>query len=177
MKFFKEMLQYPQEYTYPSSAISSNPSVGTGGAPAPTSATEVAGVGPDGNLHPISTDNAGVVQVSDTSTTPKHVIVDSSALPTGAATAANQATEIASLSTIATNTTGVATAANQASVLARLSGSLVPAAFNEIDLTYISSGNGTGQVGTAIYKLAGSTIKTLTLSYDSSNRLSTVVAS
>src|ERR1700679_1655629 len=35
-------------------------------------------------------------------------------LPTGAATAANQATEITSLGTIATNTTGVSTAANQA---------------------------------------------------------------
>lgn len=34
-------------------------------------------------------------------------------LPTGAATSANQATEITSLATIATNTTGVATAANQ----------------------------------------------------------------
>jgi hypothetical protein len=34
-------------------------------------------------------------------------------LPTGAATSANQTTEIASLSTIATNTTGLATSANQ----------------------------------------------------------------
>lgn len=38
-----------------------------------------------------------------------HTIVDSSALPTGAATAANQATEIASLSTISTNTGNTAT--------------------------------------------------------------------
>lgn len=168
-----------QEFTYPSSAVSSNPSVGIAGSPAPTSATEVAGVGPDGNLHPISTDNSGVTNVNivNDSAAPFHVIVDSSALPTGASTSANQATEIASLSTIATNTTGSATAANQATMLTRLSGALVPTAYNEIDLTYITSGNGTGQVGTAVYKLTGSTVKTLTLTYDASNRLSTVVAS
>lgn len=55
--------------------------------------------------------------------------------------------------------------------------SLVPVTYDEIDLTYIVAGNGTGQVGTAVYKLAGTTVKTLTLSYDASNRLSTVVAS
>jgi len=45
--------------------------------------------------------------------TQPHVIVDSSGLPTGAATSANQSTEISSLASIATNTTGVSTAANQ----------------------------------------------------------------
>jgi len=79
-------------------------------------------------------------------------------LPTGAATSANQTTEINLITT-------------------RLTGSLVPTAFDEIDLTYIVSGNGTGQIGTAVYKLASVTVKTLTLTYDSSNRLSTVVAS
>lgn len=169
---------------YPASASGSgNASVGTAGAPAPTSATEVAGVGPDGNLHPISTDNSGVTNVNivNDSAAPFHVIVDSSALPTGASTSANQATEIASLATIATNTgttaSGGATSANQVIELSRLSGSLVPTTYNEIDLTYITSGNGTGQVGTAVYKLTGSTVKTLTLTYDASNRLSTVVAS
>lgn len=142
---------------YPASASAgANPSVGTAGAPAPSSATEVAGVGPDGNLHPVSTDNSGIVNVNIVNDTaaPFHVIVDSSALPTGAATSANQATE-----------------------LSRLTGSLVPTAFDEIDLTYIASGNGTGQVGTAVYKLVGATVKTLTLTYDASNRLSAVVAS
>ncbi len=41
------------------------------------------------------------------------VVVASSALPTGAATSANQSTEISSLATIATNTTGASTAAKQ----------------------------------------------------------------
>lgn len=73
--------------------------------------------------------------------------------------------------------TGAATAANQTTELTRLSGALVPTAYNEIDLTYITTGNGIGQVGTAVYKLATATVKTLTLTYDASNRLSTVVAS
>lgn len=72
---------------------------------------------------------------------------------------------------------GLATSANQVTELSRLTGSLVPTAFNEIDLTYITSGNGTGQIGTAVYKLASSTVKTLTLTYDSSNRVISVVAS
>lgn len=155
------------DFTYPSSAVSSNPSVGIAGQVAPTSATEIAGVGPDGNLHPIATDNTGIVQVSDTSTTPKHVIVDSSALPTGASTLAAQNTGNSNLSTIATAT---------ASLNLRTAGAFVPTAFDESAITYISSGNGTGQIGTVTYKLLGSQVKLLTLTYDSSNRLTDVVA-
>ena len=55
--------------------------------------------------------------------------------------------------------------------------SLVPVSYNEIALTYLTSGNGTGQIGTAVYKLASVTVKTLTLTYDSSNRLIDVTAS
>ena len=55
-----------------------------------------------------------VAIASDQSTLP--ISAASLPLPTGAATAANQATEISSLSTIATNTTGVSTAANQTAV-------------------------------------------------------------
>lgn len=79
-------------------------------------------------------------------------------LPSGAATAANQASEIALLT-------------------ARLAGSLVPTAYDEVALTYVTVGNGIGQIQTAVYKLATSTVKTLTLSYDASDRLSGVVAS
>ena len=59
----------------------------------------------------------------------------------------------------------------------RLSGSLVPAAYDEVQLTYVTVGNGIGQIQTAVYKLATVTIKTLTFTYDSSDRLSGVVAS
>lgn len=97
------------------------------------------------------TGNFTVVQATGTNL---HTVIDSSALPTGAATSANQVTE-----------------------LTRLSGSLVPTAYDEINLTYIPSGNGTGQIATAVYKLVTVTQKTLTLTYDASNRLTSVVAS
>lgn len=80
---------------YPSSGgASSNPANGTTGQTAPTVATEVGGVGPDGNLHAFSTDNAGVQNVNVTSST----------LPAGGATAANQVLEIADLDSINTKT-------------------------------------------------------------------------
>lgn len=69
---------------YPSASASANPSVGVNGVTAPTSSTEVGGIGVDGNLHGISVDNAGVQNVN----------VVSSTLPTGGATAANQVTQI-----------------------------------------------------------------------------------
>lgn len=150
-----------QEYTYPSAA-SSNASVGPTGTTAPTSATEIAGVNA-GNLVPISVDSTGAINVNIASEpgAPFHVIVDSSALPTGASTSANQTTANTALNALN----------------ARTAGSLTPVAYDEVDLTYVPSGNGAGQVATATYKLASATVKTLTLTYDSSNRLSTVVAS
>lgn len=83
--------------------------IGSNGLPAPTVSQEVAGVGPDGNLHPLSTDNSGVLNVNAAIT-----------FPPGAATAANQVLEIAQLTAINANTTGVATAANQATEIASL---------------------------------------------------------
>lgn len=80
-----QVLYYP-----PVTVSSTNPSIGTNGAAAPTSSTEVGGIGPDGNLHAISTDNSGVQNVN----------VSSSALPTGGATAANQVTGNNSLASI-----------------------------------------------------------------------------
>jgi len=55
-------------------------------------------------------------------------------------------------------------------------GNLVPDQYDQISLTYITSGNGTGEIGTAVYKLNGNTIATLTLTYDSSNRIIDAVA-
>jgi len=83
-----------------------------------------------------------------------NVVVASSALPSGAAmdlTVANFA--------------------------AKTAAGLVTANFDEVDLTYVPSGNGAGQVATAVYKLATITVKTLTMTYDSSDRLTSVVAS
>lgn len=52
----------------------------------------------------------------------------------------------------------------------------VPKLYDEVALTYVAAGNGVGQIQTAVYKLATVTVRTLTLSYDGSNRLSGVVA-
>ena len=48
---------------------------------------------------------------------------------------------------------------------------LVTVPYDDISLTYVASGNGTGQIGTVTYKLGGTQVALLTLTYDSSNRL------
>jgi hypothetical protein len=56
--------------------------------------------------------------------------------------------------------------------------SLVPEEYDEVELTYVAPGNdGEGQIATAVYKLATVTVATLTLSYDSQDRLVGVVRS
>lgn len=102
-----------QFYTYPPSVAGNNASVGSNGATAPTSSTEVAGVNPSGQLQPLQTNAAGSLITTPDPASQQHVIVDSSALPAGASTSALQTAGNSSLSTIATNTTGVSTAANQ----------------------------------------------------------------
>jgi hypothetical protein len=48
---------------------------------------------------------------------------------------------------------------------------------DEIELTYVTSGNGIGEIGTVVYKLNSTTVATLTLSYDANDKLSGVVKS
>lgn len=96
-------------FSWPGSAGGSsggNASVGLNGSTAPTSSTEVAGVNPTGNLQPLKTDAAGnlLVNLNAETGAPLHVIVDSSALPTGASTSALQTTGNTSLSSIDTKT-------------------------------------------------------------------------
>lgn len=52
--------------------------------------------------------------------------------------------------------------------------SLVPEDYDEVNLTYISSGNGTGEIGLVTYLKATSTVAILSLSYDSQNRIISV---
>lgn len=89
---------------YPPSGGSSsaNASVGLNGVTAPTSSTEVAGVNPSGNLQPLQTDASGNLLTLTTPATGsvQHVIVDSSALPTGAATQTTLATVSTTLGSI-----------------------------------------------------------------------------
>jgi hypothetical protein len=57
---------------------------------------------------------------------------------------------------------------------------LVPQIYDSLTLSYIASGNGSGQIGTVNYYvggLSGTLVSSLTLSYDSSNRLISVVNS
>jgi hypothetical protein len=151
-----------QQFRYPSSSAvtASIPAVGVDGAAIPLSSILLGAENPSHNLMQLQCDASGILKVT------------SALLPTSL----GQKVMAQSLSVaIASDQSTLVT--SNATVTARLSGSLVPAAFDEIDLTYVPSGNGAGQVATAVYKLASATVKTLTLSYDGSDRLSSVVAS
>jgi hypothetical protein len=82
------MADFFAQYPPINGGTTTNPSVGINGAVAPTSSTEVGGINPSGNLQPLQTDASGNLLVSLVAEpgAPVHVIVDSSALPTGAAT-------------------------------------------------------------------------------------------
>lgn len=50
--------------------------------------------------------------------------------------------------------------------------------YDTIVLSYVAAGNGMGEIETAVYKVggvAGSTVATITLSYNASNEIATVV--
>lgn len=88
-----------------SSAAGSNASVGTNTNTAPTSSTEVGYIDPSGNLQGVSAATPLPVTIISEPGAPFHTIVDSSALPTGASTSANQTTEITALQAIEANQT------------------------------------------------------------------------
>ena len=57
---------------------------------------------------------------------------------------------------------------------------LIQEPYDHIDLTYVASGNGAGEIETAIYRNggpSGTIVTTLTLGYDVSNRLISVTKS
>ena len=54
---------------------------------------------------------------------------------------------------------------------------LITEKYDSIALTYVASGNGEGEIETAIYKLSGVTKATLTLAYNSDNKITTVTKS
>lgn len=60
---------------------------------------------------------------------------------------------------------------------ARIAGSLAPVEFDEQVISYVVAGNGAGEIFQIVYKLATVTVLTVTLSYDSSDRVTGVVAS
>lgn len=142
-----------QNYTWPSSAAAgANPSVGTNGQSIPTSSTLVGAENPSGDLTPLQVDAGGnlltslaagtaligTVKIDQTTPgTTNGVVVNSSALPAGAATNSLQTSGNTLLGTIITDMingsqitqitgtvplpSGAATAANQATEIASLS--------------------------------------------------------
>ena len=46
--------------------------------------------------------------------------------------------------------------------------------YDSITLTYVASGNGAGEIETVVYSLDGTTVATLTLSYNASNKLESI---
>jgi hypothetical protein len=183
-----------QTYFYPSSASVTIAAVSANNAPIPSESILIGGENPSGNLKPIQTDATGHLVVSTTGTGDVNIAKIAGAVPASTnplpsqlsdGTSFYDARDIRDLDSATDSVTvgasalptGAATSANQTSVLDRLSGSLVPAAYDEIDLTYVASGAGVGQIETAVYKLASATVATLTLSYDGSDRLSSVVKS
>lgn len=103
----------------------------------------------------VPVDGSGVTQPISAASLP---------LPTGAATE--------------TTLSNVQTAVDDLN--ARLAGSLVPEEFDYQEISYVGAGPGAGEISTIIYKTGGSggtTVATLTLTYDGSNRLQTVTRS
>jgi len=56
-------------------------------------------------------------------------------------------------------------------------GSLVPQQYDQISLTYVTVGNGIGEIETVEYRFEGNLVATLTLSYDGNDKLSDVIRS
>lgn len=68
---------------------------------------------------------------------------------------------------------------NQALAVVQVS-QLIPEEYDSIELTYVTAGNGIGEIETVTYKqggLGGTTIATLTLAYDGADNLISVVRS
>lgn len=131
------------------------------GTPVPLSCTLAGGLRVSGSFTP-----SGVQSVSISQTTPgttNGVVVNSSALPTGAATSANQATEITSLASLVTNTnssstgtkSNVAGSATSVTILAANANRLQAIVFNDSTQTlYLDLSGGTASTTSYSIQLA-----------------------
>jgi len=72
---------------------------------------------------------------------------------------------------------GAATEATLLAFSAKTAAALVPNAYDEIGITYVSGGPADGQIDTVTYELATVLVATLTMGYDGSGRLNSVVKS
>lgn len=97
---------------------------------------------------------------------------------TGNATEAKQDVQITELQQIEADVE--ATKASLDSFAAKTAAALVPESHDYISMTYVAAGNGEGEIETVTYKTggaAGTTVATLTLAYDASNKLTSVTRS
>lgn len=128
-----------QNFNYPSSSDVTITGIGNPiGQPYPTTAVAIAGDNPEGILTPVAVTDGGAVITSPAAGSVQHVIVDSSALPTGASTSSLQTSGNASLTTIASNTTGLATQATLSTVSTTL-GSILLDLTNGTQITQVSN--------------------------------------
>lgn len=157
-------------FTWPGSAgggSGSNASVGLNSSTAPTSSTEVAGVNPTGNLQPLQTNAAGsLITVPDPAGV-QHVIVDSSALPSGASTSALQTSGNSSLTSIDAKTPALG------QQLAAASQPVVLTAAQITTLTPLTSVTVTQATGTNLHAVIDSGALTVT-NATAANLLATV---
>ena len=49
--------------------------------------------------------------------------------------------------------------------------------YDRIEITYVASGNGEGEIETVVYKMGAVVVATLTLAYDSGDNLASVIKS
>jgi hypothetical protein len=75
----------------------------------------------------------------------------------------------------ATETTLQQVEASLAALLAKSPSSPVPQVYDNLEITYVTTGNGVGEIETVLYKVGVSTVRTATLSYDGNNKLSNVI--
>ena len=67
----------------------------------------------------------------------------------------------------------------QDEIIAAIGGGLVSGAYDYIALTYVAAGDGAGEIETAIYKTGGAggtTISTITITYNSLDEIATVTS-
>lgn len=182
-----------QFFKYPPISITAtNPSVGTNGSVAPSSSTEVGGIGADGNLHALSTDNSGRLNVNVISP----AAITNYALETGGHLASIDAklTNPLPVSGPLTDTelraapvpvsasslplpTGAATEATLAAFSGKSAAALVPDAFDYQEISYVGASS---DIDMVIFKSGGSSgsiVAVLTMGYDGSNRLTSVTKS
>ena len=60
---------------------------------------------------------------------------------------------------------------SESEILSKASTSIVTEKHDNIAITYITEGNGVGEVGAVVYSFKGTTVATLNLTYDSTGRL------